>query len=47
MPNAEPIDLEATSNPNAEDQPCGNIQPPPNTQHALEDAAQFQFVDPS
>ena len=36
---AEPIDLEATSNPNAEDQHGRNVQPPPDTQHAPEDAA--------
>ena len=45
--HAESVDLEATNNPNVEDQPCGNVQPPCDTQHALEDAAQFQFVDPS
>ena len=39
--HVEPIDLEATSNPNTEDQ-CGeNVQPPPDTQYAPEDAAQF------
>ena len=27
--HAEPIDLEATSNPNAKDQHSGNVQPPP------------------
>ena len=45
--HAEPIDLEATSNPNVEDQPGRNVQPPNDTQHAPEDAARFQFVDPS
>ena len=44
---AEPIDLEATSNPNIEDQHGGNIQPPLETQHAPMDIAQIQFVDPS
>ena len=29
--NAKPINLEATSNPNAEDQDDGNVQLPPNT----------------
>ena len=45
--HAEPIDLEATSNPNVEDQPGRNVQPPNDTQHAPEDVARFQFVDPS
>ena len=39
--HVEPIDLEATSNPNTEDQCGGNVQPPPDTQYAPEDAAQF------
>ena len=43
----EPIDLEATSNPNTEDQHGGNVQPPLETQHAPVDTAQIQFVDPS
>ena len=43
--HVEPIDLEATSNPNTEDQCGGNVQPPPDTQYAPEDAAQFLFVD--
>ena len=34
-----PIDLEATSNPNTEDQHGGNVQPPLDTQHAPKDAA--------
>ena len=37
--HAEPIDLEATSNPYTEDQHDRNVQPPPDTQHAPEDAA--------
>ena len=37
--HAEPIDLEATSNPNAEDQHGRDVQPPPDTQHAPKDAA--------
>ena len=45
--HAKLIDLEATSNPNAEDQHGGNIQPPPETQYALMDTDQIQFVDPS
>ena len=45
--HAEPIDLEATNNLNAEDQHGGNVQPPLETQHAPVDAAQTQFVDPS
>lgn len=45
--HAEPIDLEATSNPNVEDQPGGNVQPPRDTQHAPGNATQFQFVNPS
>ena len=44
---AKPIDLDTTSDLNSEDQQGGNVQPPPNTQHAPEDAAQFQFMDPS
>ena len=39
--HVEPIDLEATSNLNTEDQCGGNVQPPPDTQYAPEDAAQF------
>ena len=45
--HAELIDLEATSNPNAEDQHGGNIQPPPETQYAPMDTGQIQLVDPS
>ena len=37
--HVEPIDLEATSNPNTEDQHGGNVQPPLDTQHAPKDAA--------
>ena len=39
--HAEPIDLEATSNPNVENQHGENVQPPPETQHAPMDAAQI------
>ena len=45
--HAEPIDLEATGNPNVEDQHSEIVQPPPDAQHAPVDAAQIQFVDPS
>ena len=45
--HAELIDLEATSNPNSEDQHGGNIQPPPETQYAPMDTYQIQFVNPS
>ena len=41
------IDLEATSNPNTKDQHDRNVQSPLETQYALVDAAQIQFVDPS
>ena len=37
--HAEPIDLEATSKPNAADQHGGNVQPFPEAQYAPEDAA--------
>ena len=37
--HAELINLEATSNPNAEDQHYGNVQLPLETQHAAMDAA--------
>ena len=43
--HTEPIDLEATNNPNVEDQLSGNVQPPLDTQQTLEDATQFQFAD--
>ena len=43
--HTEPIDLEATNNPNVEDQLSGNFQPPLDTQQTLEDATQFQFAD--
>ena len=39
--HAEPIDLEATSNPNAAAQHDGNVQPLTKVQHAPEDAAQI------
>ena len=39
--HAEPIDLEATSNPNAADQHGGNVQPPPKAQYAPEDATRI------
>ena len=45
--HAEPINLEATNNQNAEDQHDRNVQPPPETQYAPVDAARIQFVDPS
>ena len=45
--HVEPIDLEATSNPNAEDQHGGNVLPPPKTQHAPMHVTHIQFVDPS
>ena len=38
---AEPIDSEATSNPTVENHHGGNVQPPPETQHAPMDAAQI------
>ena len=41
------IDLEATSNPNVEDQPGGNVQPPLDTQQTPEDTIQLQFANPS
>ena len=45
--HVEPINLEATRNPNAEDHHDGNVQPPPETQYAPVDTDQIQFVDPS
>ena len=39
--HAEPIDLEATSNPNAADQHGGNVQPLAEVYNAPEDAAQI------
>ena len=39
--HAEPIDLEATSNPNAADQHGGNVQLPPEAQYAPVDTAQI------
>ena len=38
--HAEPIDLEATSNPNAAAQHDGNVQPLTEIQHALKNAMQ-------
>ena len=38
---AEPIDLEATSNPNTAAQHDGNVQPQTKGHHAPEDAAQI------
>ena len=37
--HAKSIDLEATSNLNAEDQHGGNVQPPPEAQYAPVDVA--------
>ena len=39
--HTEPIDLEAISNPNFEDQPGRNVQPPLVTQQTPEDATQL------
>ena len=39
--HAKPIDLEATSNPNADAQHDGNVQPLTEGHHAPEDAAQI------
>ena len=39
--HAEPIDLEATSNPNAADQHGGNVQPFAEVQNAPEDVVQI------
>ena len=39
--HAEPIDLEATNNPNTVDQHDGNVQPLLEAQYALEDATQI------
>ena len=39
--HAEPIDFEATSNPNAADQHGGNVQPLAEVQNAPEDTVQI------
>ena len=39
--HVEPIDLEATSNPNAADQHGGNVQPLAEVQNAPEDVVQI------
>ena len=39
--HAEPIDFEATSNPNAADQHDGNVQPLAEVQNAPEDTVQI------